>query len=207
MTSLRMLSSRLVSTSLAALGAAAILCAPRPARAADGGIAVSPGITFSVSFGQKVTYGLGADLRVTGLLQGRIASCNTKSRLGLGGFAQVTWLMNVSAVRVAAGLHGGGEVYEQNVATDAELGWTFRSGIDDEHPAQHGLHVGALGIFVPKRYPTPLTPSLEVPLRVVFPLTGLVRTPEITPGLGVRLPNMFGLPSDLCEFGEGGGGF
>src|SRR5690349_24202609 len=44
--------SRIVIGSLAALGGAALLCAPRTARA-DGGVAVSPSIMVSLSFGDR----------------------------------------------------------------------------------------------------------------------------------------------------------
>ncbi|APR77504.1 Hypothetical protein A7982_02851 [Minicystis rosea] len=193
--------SRIVIGSLAALGGAALLCAPRTARA-DGGVAVSPSIMVSLSFGQKVMFGLGADLRISGLLQGRIGGCSDQSRMGIGGFAQGTWLIGASAGRFAAGFQGGGEVFEQNIAAAGELGWTYRTGLDEQHPGQHGIHLGAVGSFIPMRNPAPVVPWLDLPVRLAIPLSGVVRTPEVIPGLGIRLPAMFGPTGGGCIAGR-----
>ena len=196
-----MLASRVIAPSLAALGSAAILLAPGEARA-DGVIAVSPALTFSVSFGQKVSFGLGLDFRVTGMVEGFTSGCYNGSRRGLGGFAQATWL-NFSAWRFAAGVHGGGEVHEQSVAADGELGWTYRTKFGDAFPGYHGIHLGASGLFT---FGVP--PSVELPVRVAIPLTSTVRTPEVTVGLGARFPQMYGFPITCVEGrplrGEGG---
>lgn len=191
---------RLLPPTLAALGGAALLAAPGSARA-EGKVAVSPSVSFSVSFGQKIAYGLGLDLRVTGLVDGKIGTCNDDPRRGFGGFAQATWLVNLNAARFAAGVHGGGEIVNQMAAVDGELGWTYRTRVDDEHPGQHGLHLGALGLFtfVPIAY----VPSLELPVRLAIPLSGgPIRTPEIIPGLGARIPQMFGIATGGCVIGR-----
>jgi hypothetical protein len=188
-----MLASRVIAPSLAALGGAAILLAPSGARADGSRVAVSPALTLSVSFGQKVSFGLGLDLRVTGMLEGYTSGCHNGPRRGLGGFAQVTWL-NFSAWRFAGGAHGGGEVYEQNVTADGEIGWTYRTKFGDAFPAYHGIHLGAVGAFT-----FGFPPSVELPVRVAIPLTSTVRTPEVTVGLGARFPHMYGFPIQCIE--------
>jgi hypothetical protein len=182
---------------LAALGGAAILGTTSSARA-ESTVAISPSLMFNVSFGQKVAFGLGLDLRVTPLLDGVVSPCDPKSRHGLGGFGQVTWLISQRAARFALGVHGGGEVLSQQIAADGELGWTYRTRIDVETSGQHGLHLGALGLFTLPAIP--VIPSLEVPVRVVIPLSGgPLRTPEVIVGLGARVPAMFGFPRTCIE--------
>jgi hypothetical protein len=182
------MSSRFLASSIAALGGAAVLAAPSPARA-ESPIRVSPSITLSVSLGQKVAFGLGVDLRVTGIVD--LQSCSDSDRHGFGGFVQATWL-NFSAWRFAGGMHGGGEVHDQRIAVAGEFGYTFRTKFDEEFPAYHGLHVGALGTFA---FTDSFAPTMEMPVRVAVPLSGPVRTPEVIPGLGVRFPSMFGAPN------------
>lgn len=181
-------SSRFLASSLAALGGAAALAAPSLARA-DTPVSVSPALTLSVSLGQKVAFGLGLDLRVTGLVD--LKSCSDSDRHGFGGFVQVTWL-NFTAWRFAGGMHGGGEVYQQRISVAGELGYTYRTKFGEEHPGYHGLHLGALGAFA---FSDRFTPTMEAPVRVAIPLSGPVRTAEVSPGLGVRFPAMFGTPN------------
>lgn len=189
---------RLLPSSLAAIGAAALMAAPTPAHAQEGGsVAISAGLSFNVSFGQKTNFGLGFDLRVTGLVEGgRTMPCDSKSRMGFGGYAQATWL-NFSAWRFGAGGHGGGEIVDQIFALDGELGWTYHTSYDDQHPGEHGLQVGALGL-VTLAY---VAPSIEFPLRGVFPLGSPEFKPELITGVGARFPAVFGFPQ-ACVSGR-----
>src|SRR5262245_45305475 len=191
------LPSRSIPCSLAALGAAALMAAPTTAHAQFGGkVAVSPGLSLSISFGQKVTFGLGLDVRVTGLAKGEIMPCDSNSRAGAGGYVQATWL-NFSAWRFGAGAHGGGELYNQVFALDGEIGWTFHTRYDDKHPAEHGLQLGLLPLItggIP-------APTLELPMRAVIPVASPDFLPEGSLGAGARLPWIFGF-SQSCVIGR-----
>jgi hypothetical protein len=188
-------SPRLVVPSLAALGAFALASAPSPARA-DGVVAVSPGLSFTVSFGQKVAFGLGLDVRVTGLAKGTVSPCDQDSRIGFGGFGQVTWL-NFSAWRFAAGAHGGGEFYKQVGAVDGEIGWTYRTRWNPGESGEHGLHLGASALFT-AGLPAP---SVELPVRVAIPFSAPIIQPEFTLGAGARFPAVFGF-RQTCIIGR-----
>lgn len=183
--------ARIIAPSLAALGSAALLTASRDARA-EQVVSVSPALTFSVSFGQKIAFGLGLDVRVTGLFDNN--SCSNDSRHGVGGFAQVTWL-NFSAWRFAGGVQGGGEAYKQIIGANGEIGWTYRTKFGDAFPAYHGIQLGATALFSAE---APL-PSMELPVRVAIPLSGELRTAEVIPGLGVRFPQLYGFPQTCIE--------
>jgi hypothetical protein len=51
--------------------------------------------------------------------------------------------------------------------------------------------------------PVPYVPSLELPVRLAIPLSGgPIRMPEIIPGLGARVPQMFGIPTGGCVIGR-----
>src|SRR5262249_33504970 len=135
------LPSRALPRSLAALGAAAVVAAPAAASAQlSGPIVPSAGISFTANFGQKLTFGLGLDVRVTGTA--RPEACNP-NHFGGGGYAQITWL-NFSHWRFGAGGHGGGEIFGPIFAVDGEVGWTYHTRYDDAHPAEHGLQIGTV---------------------------------------------------------------
>ena len=187
-----LLPSRLLPSSLAALGAVSLLVCPTAARADPlEKVAFSPGLTFSASFGQKLAFGLGFDVRVTALLTGRqtLDGCspNVTARSGIGPYAQITWL-NFSALRVGTGIHGGGEVYNHALAVDGEAGWTYHSRYDDAHPGEHGLQLGLLGLGSgPVQVPT-----AEIHVRGILPVGSPFFSPEMMAGVGARWPPVFG---------------
>jgi hypothetical protein len=155
------------------------------AEAADVRHTVSPGLLFSVSFGDKTAFGLGLDARYTAAFQrsGGYAA-------GVGVFAQATWL-NFSAGRFAAGLHGGGDVERDGTfAMDGEVGYTYRTAYDEANPGGHGLHLGIMG--------TPLAFG-EISLRGSIPFPGERHKPELTFGIGARFPSIF----TPLDFGSG----
>ncbi len=146
---------------------------------------VSPGLTFSISFGDKTAFGLGLDARYTATIQksGGYA-------FGVGVFAQATWL-NFSAGRFAGGIHGGGDVEPYGgLGMDGEIGYTYRTAYDEANPGGHGLHVGLLG--------TPLAFG-EISLRGSIPFPGERHKPEFTFGIGGRFPSIF----TPLDFGSG----
>ncbi|WP_437296162.1 hypothetical protein [Sorangium sp. So ce426] len=173
---------------LAALGVAALVSLPGQARA-DERFAVSGGVSLSLSFGQKLAFGLGADLRAAVLLDGSQPGGYSTGNMGFGPFAQATWL-NFSAGRFAAGLHGGSDIsddFDNNAySIDGEFGWTYRTRYSDELPGQHGLHVGAMTTLF-----SPL--GLELSARAAIPLSGEPFVPEGTFGAGLRFPPPFGV--------------
>ncbi|KYF81705.1 hypothetical protein BE17_38265, partial [Sorangium cellulosum] len=176
--------SRALPPALAALGVAALLSLPREAHA-DEKVAVSGGLSMSLSFGQKVAFGLGVDLRATALFE---SSSGSPASKGLGPFAQAT-LLNFEAGRFAIGVHGGSEIvrdYDDVVCTvDGELGWTYRSRYSDELPGQHGLHVGVVStLFSPV--------GLDLFARTAIPLSSEPFVPEGTLGMGLRFLPPFG---------------
>jgi hypothetical protein len=178
------LSSRVLPPAVGVLLTAAGVALPSPARAADPSApALSPGVSLSVSFGQKVAFGVGVDLRLTFRFPDR------EGAAGLGPFVQATWL-NFSAGRFAAGLHGG---YDTGlVGLDGEVGWTYHTAYDDEDTGQHGVHLGVI--------PTFLLSQAEVSGRVVIPLSKGSRTPEGTIGLGYHA-----IPPFTNDLGIGSG--
>jgi hypothetical protein len=171
-------SSRILPRTLTALGVAAGVSLPSVAHALDG-ISISPGVSLSLSFGQKVSFGLGVDLRATALFG--TTSC-TEGLNGVGIFAQATWL-NFSAGRFAAGLHGGRTLVPQIYALDGELGWTYHTRYDEAHPGEHGIHVGILNNF-------PLV-FTDVSARLAIPVASESIDPEATFGVGARIPGVF----------------
>jgi hypothetical protein len=178
------LSSRFLPPSLAALALAAAIVAPGAARA-EGIISVSPGFTLSISFGDKTAFGMGVDVRMTTLLKGEYkGNYCADTRIGLGPFAQVTWL-NFSAWRVATGVHGGGEIVQGKYGVDGELGWTYRTSFGREHPGGHGIHLGILNA---------LFPAEELSVRGTISWLGPLVVPEGAVGIGPRYPGPFGLP-------------
>ncbi|MGK3993046.1 hypothetical protein [Sorangium sp. So ce1024] len=176
--------SRALPPALAAL-AAALVSLPAQARA-DEPFALSGGLMLSLSFGQQLAFGLGADLRLAAVLEGGDTVPRT---MGFGPFAQATWL-NFSAGRFAVGIHGGGELSERyagdQYSLDGELGWTYRTRIGDQLPGQHGLHVGVMSTLE-----SPV--GLELSARAVIPLSDEPFTPEGTVGMGLRLLPPFGM--------------
>ncbi|WP_437283936.1 hypothetical protein [Sorangium sp. So ce406] len=180
--------SRALPPALAALGVAALVSLPGQARA-DEPYAISGGVFMSLSFGQQLAFGLGADLRATALLNtGRPYGAGN---MGLGPFAQATWL-NFSAGRFAAGIHGGSDLSDDFVdvdhSIDGELGWTYRTRISDELPGQHGFHLGVVNtLFNPV--------CLDISARAVIPLSGEPFAPEGTFGVGLRFFSPFGFQS------------
>lgn len=180
---------------LTALGSAVLLSMAQTAQA-EPPVGFSAGLMLSISLGQKAAFGMGLDLRIT-TRPDDIQSCGPSGMPGgLGAFAQATWLMYRGA-RFAAGFHGGGEFARPGFALDAELGWTYRTRLDAEHPGQHGVHLGVLTLL--QAVPDPLLPTLEYPVRVAFPVSGgLIRVPEITQGLGMRVPSLFGAVPAAC---------
>ncbi|WP_433926186.1 hypothetical protein AB3662_24990 [Sorangium cellulosum] len=180
--------SRVLPPALAALGVAALVSLPGQARA-DDPYAISGGLFMSLSFGQQLAFGLGVDLRAAAILNtGRPSG---EGNMGLGPFAQATWL-NFSAGRFAAGIHGGSDLSD-NVSDipysiDGELGWTYRTRYNDELPGQHGFHVGVMSaLFRPV--------ALDVSARAVIPLSGEPFVPEGIFGIGLRVFPPFGMPS------------
>ncbi|AUX42137.1 uncharacterized protein SOCE26_035640 [Sorangium cellulosum] len=167
-------SLRVLPPALAALGVAALLSLPGEARADDDTVP-SGGISLSLSFGQKLAFGLGLDFRVTSVV-------DEDPRLGIGPFLQATWL-NFSAFRFAAGVHGGGQLSDDRGGYSAlgELGWTYRTRYSDELPGQHGIHVGVLNSIGE-------AVAFDLSLRAAIPLSAEPFTPEGTVGLGLRAP-------------------
>lgn len=184
-------SSKHASIALAS-AVAATLAATGEARAQ--GFAISPGIVFSGTFGDKPTFGLGLDLRVTGLVKGDFMSCDQKTRAGVGGFVQALWLDFRRAARVSVGAHGGGEAH-QVYSLGGELGWTYRTSLG-ESPARHGLLFGMThaAIFGP-------VPSPEVSVRGLVSWAGPRVVPEAMVALTGRWPATFGL-SGICVSGR-----
>ncbi|KYF53003.1 hypothetical protein BE08_23035, partial [Sorangium cellulosum] len=155
--------SRALPPALAALGAAALVSLPGQARA-DEPFGISGGLMLSLSFGQQLAFGLGADLRAAVIVDGdAIAPGN----VGFGPFAQATWL-NFSAGRFAVGLHGGGDLSDDHAdvhhSASGEIGWTYRTRMSDALPGQHGLHVGVMSTL-----DSPV--ALELSARAVIPLS------------------------------------
>ncbi|WP_438021835.1 hypothetical protein [Sorangium sp. So ce233] len=181
--------SRALPPALAALGLAALVSLPGQARA-DEPYAISGGVFLSLSFGQQLAFGLDADLRATALLNtGRPSS---EGNMGLGPFAQATWL-NFSAGRFAAGIHGGSDLADDFsdvlYSIDGELGWTYRTRYNDALPGQHGFHVGVMSaLFSPV--------ALDVSARAVIPLSGEPLVPEGIFGMGLRVVPPFGVRSE-----------
>ncbi|WP_437547212.1 hypothetical protein WME97_44625 [Sorangium sp. So ce367] len=180
--------SRSLPPALAALGVAALVSLPGQARA-DKPYALSGGVSLSLSFGQRLAFGVGADLRATALLDGSQAGEYSSGYMGFGPFVQATWL-NFSAGRFAAGLHGGSDISDslEDIATciDGELGWTYRTPYSDELPAQHGLHVGAMTALVSGV-------GLDFSVRAAIPLSDEPFVPEGTVGMGLRVLPPFGV--------------
>jgi hypothetical protein len=179
---------------LLAIGVAAELSAPAAAHAQEPH-AVSPGITFSFSIGEKPAFGLGLDLRYTRIF-GDHGCSDGAERVGMGVFTQITWL-NFSAFRFAGGLHAGGEFYNV-LAAEGELGWSYRSAFNADHPSAHGPHVGIMALGFPGSF---AGPALEVTARGMLPWSGLEASPELTLGLGGRFPGPFGI-HPTCVIGR-----
>lgn len=175
-------SARVLPSALAALGVAALVSLPREARA-DEDITGSLALTLSVSFGQKLAFGVGADVRVTTLFD--------NGMIGLGSFAQATWL-NFSALRLAAGVHGGAVLVREMAyrhSIDGQLGWTYRTRYSSELPAQHGIHVGVINNV----YDVEFSPiGLDLAASAAVPLSNEPYVPEWSLGVGARAPGMFG---------------
>ncbi|WP_437774252.1 hypothetical protein [Sorangium sp. So ce1097] len=183
--------SRALPPALAALGAAALASLPGQARA-DEPFAISGGLMLSLSFGQQLAFGLGADLRAAAVLEG---GETVPGNVGFGPFAQATWL-NFSAGRFAVGLHGGGDLSDDHAnvhySVDGELGWTYRTRISDELQGQHGFHVGVMNTL-----DSPV--ALELSARAVIPLSGEPFMPEGTFGMGLRLIPPFGMRAEIMH--------
>lgn len=186
------LSSRSIYPALAALSVAAGISAPGAARADGGKHSVSPGFTLSLSVGDKLAFGMGLDVRYTTLLISEFSGCVSRPRAGPGFFGQATWL-NFSAGRFALGVHGGGELVDYVYAVDGELGWTYRTSYDDEHPGGHGVHLGLANL---------IRPGVELGLRGTIPWFGNKSKPELSIGLTGRLPGTFGMPTGQCIEGR-----
>ncbi len=176
----------LLGSALGALGTAAVLLSPSEARAEQYS-AFSPGLHLSLTFGEKLYFGLGLDARYSLLLQGTPGCLYSVDRAGIGAFAQATWL-NFSAGRVALGLHGGTEYARGMAGIDAEVGWTYRSALSDAIPAAHGVQAGL-------NFGAPPWSILELALRGTIPWPGSKAKPEFTIAAGARIPTMFGEPT------------
>lgn len=178
-------SPRRLPSAVAALGVAALVSLPRAARA-DQDFAASLALALSVSFGQKLAFGVGADVRASALLN--------NDQAGIGPFAQATWL-NFSALRFTGGVHGGSVIDKRmayRYAIDGELGWTYRTRYSNELPAQHGLHVGILNNI----YDVEVSPfALELSASAAIPLLVEPYVPEWSLGVGGRAPGLFETPS------------
>lgn len=186
--------SRALPPTLAALGVAALVSLPGQARA-DDPYGMSVGVSLSVSFGQKLAFGLGADLRATFFMEGTLPGVFDPDHMGFGPFVQATWL-NFSAGRFAVGAHGGGDVTgsssEIASSIDGEIGWTYRTRVSDEFPAQHGLHVGVMtSLFDPV--------VLDFSARAAIPVSGEMFVPEGTLGMGIRANRPFGEWSHVVD--------
>ncbi|WP_281317442.1 hypothetical protein [Polyangium sp. y55x31] len=182
--------SRLGPT-LCALGAAAVLMAPGEARADDDIHWFSPGLMLSLSFGDKINFGLGLDARYSLVFLGD-TSCFAGPRAGIGAFAQASWLNFSAAGRFAAGLHGGVDLRRTPIGANAEVGWTYRTALAGEHPGGHGIHVGlgAIGAEI-----------VDLAFRGTIPMPGDERKPEFTVALGAHFPPMYGEPG-VCVIGR-----
>ncbi|TKD07847.1 hypothetical protein [Polyangium fumosum] len=185
------LSSSRLGPTLCALGAAAILLAPGEARADDNIHWVSPGLMLSLSFGDKLNFGLGLDVRYSLVFAGNV-SCFSGPRGAVGAFAQASWLNFSSAGRFAAGLHGGADLRNPGIGANAEVGWTYRTALSDLHPGGHGIHVGlgAIGGGI-----------VDLGFRGTIPWPGDERKPEFTITAGAHFPPMYGEPG-LCIIGR-----
>jgi len=184
--------SRLGPT-LCALGAAAVLMAPGEARAADDDIHwFSPGLMLSLSFGDKINFGLGVDVRYSLLFAGD-TSCFSSERRAVGAFAQASWLNFSRAGRFAAGLHGGGDVTRGGFGVNGEVGWTYRTALGEFHPGGHGLHAGIGGVG---------GELVDLVFRGTIPILGDEgRRPEFTISAGVHFPPLYGEPG-RCIIGR-----
>ncbi|MDI3285246.1 hypothetical protein [Polyangium sp. 15x6] len=185
------MSSRLGPT-LCALGAAAILMAPGEARADDDIHWFSPGLMLSLSFGDKINFGLGLDARYSLLFVGD-TTCFSSPRGAVGAFAQASWLNFSAAGRFAAGVHGGLDLRGRPpIGANAEVGWTYRTALSDQHPGGHGVHVGLGGIGAE---------IFDLAFRGTIPWAGDERKPEFTVALGAHFPPMYGEPG-MCVLGR-----
>ncbi|MRG90798.1 hypothetical protein [Polyangium spumosum] len=173
--------SSLLGPALGALGAAAVLLSPGEARA-DGEHWVSPGLMLSVSFGDKTNFGLGLDARYAYVLR--------YQSVGVGAFAQASWLNFSSAGRFAAGLHGGGDLSRALFGLQGEVGWTYRTALGEEHPGGHGVHLGLGGIGMS---------IIDLVFRGTIPLPGEPSKPEFTIAAGAHFPPMYGMGSLIIE--------
>jgi hypothetical protein len=129
---------------LAALAAFGLTTLPSRDARADGPHVFSPGLTLSLSFGDKIALGIGLDVRYTYDLNSHSSGCLLHTRGGFGGYASGTLLvLNGIGARFSAGVHGGGELdVNHSYGLDGDLGWTVRTRMGDS-PAAHGILVGA----------------------------------------------------------------
>ncbi len=148
-------------------------------------VVVSPGARIVFSFGDGFKVGLAVDLRVTYTDRVRCTLDGDDSARGVGGFAQVQWIIH-DGLRLAAGVHGG--IGDGGASIDAELGWAFRwlDGV-----GAHGLQLG-LG------YPIwPLDAALDGTL--LFAAEPII---EGHVALGARTIGMFGENGTQCIVGR-----
>jgi hypothetical protein len=141
-------------------------------------VGVSPGLTLSVSLGDKLAFGLGLDARVTVLTGPEFHRAVPRNRYGLGPFLQLTWLDFSNAVRFAVGAHGGGELFSA-FSMDGEIGWTYRTSLEKGRRGGHGIHLGILHTFYP---------AVELSTRLAVSWFGSKIVPEGIFGAGPRLP-------------------
>lgn len=151
---------------------------------ADSGVAVSPGVMLSLSLGDRPAFGLGVDLR---------GGAVVNDRLGLGLFAQATWL-NFQAARYAGGLQGGYvfDAASTTVGPLFEAGLSYRTALGDS-PAFGAVHVGTGAAVVWGLF--------QFVVRGTFPWEA--RHPEITLSVEGHLPPPYMRFDSFFDFGSG----
>lgn len=177
-----------------AAGAAGLVCLlPSSAAAWGEDLTLSVGLGISFSFGAETPRaGITFDARLAQILDPEVMdSCTRLRRTGLGVFVQGTWMGGPS--RVAAGLHGGGELGNRAPygTFEGELGWTWRSAWGGESDG-HGLHLGLLAArnFFDTSARLVLTPGArEADVEGIF-------------SLGLRFPTPLGESFSVCMAGR-----
>lgn len=181
------LASALPASLLGALSGT--LIAPT-AHASDEELVVSAGIHLVFRFGERpVEVGLGADVRISKILDFQGICQPREAWAGVGGYLRATWFF-IDAVQVGAGVHLAFETDPGDWVIDTDLGWTW-----DTSPtgSQHGLELGlSYGKF-------PIDLAIAR-VGLAFPDEGPAVSAQL--GLGARLPGTFGEAGGGCIIGR-----
>lgn len=112
-----------------------------PARAEDE-LRLSPALQLSLTFGERLRFGVGLDLRGTYIVNRD--GCQNLDAGGVGLFGQAIWYIGQGG-RFAFGFHGGRVLDPQNESWDLDLGWTYTllSGSQGRHGFEAGLILAA----------------------------------------------------------------